>query len=441
MVHASLFSGIGGFDLAAEWMGWENAFHCEINGFCAKVLKYHFPNSKHYADITKTDFSKWRGKIDILTGGFPCQPFSVAGQRKGADDDRYLWPEMLRVIREVRPTWVIGENVGGIITMVQPGNEIEMESQATLFEAADKETLLEQEYVVETVCRDLEHEGYSVQPLLIPACSVGAPHKRDRVWFVANRTDTRNESVQREREDGIYKSEITSDPNSDDAQRRGYGETGRKAGENKTEQKEWERVWTDIERTCQERSITNPSGKRCVYGFYNRRKRYILYDRYWYATKGKSKRDGWKCRAGKTRKAFTYTERKGRRQILQNLQSNQPNGYRINSAGGERDVTNSVCIKFQRAFQAWTGWYEFADSHSRKDWSKFPSQSPVCRGDDGLSPFLDAASLLNGRTPRGKYSPFSHWRKESVKAYGNAIVPQVAYEIFKAIDKVEKTFK
>lgn len=126
MTHASLFSGIGGFDYAAALLGWINIFDCEIDAFCRKVLEYHFPNSVHYGDITKQIFKEWRGKIDVLSGGFPCQPFSLAGQRKGADDNRYLWPQMLRVIREIRPTWVVGENVAGILTMVQPGAEVEV---------------------------------------------------------------------------------------------------------------------------------------------------------------------------------------------------------------------------------------------------------------------------------------------------------------------------
>ena len=99
MRHGSLFSGIGGFDLAAEWMGWENVFHCEWNEFCQKVLKYHFPHSESFSDITKTNFKKYANKIDILTGGFPCQPFSTAGKRKGTNDERYLWGEMLRAIQ------------------------------------------------------------------------------------------------------------------------------------------------------------------------------------------------------------------------------------------------------------------------------------------------------------------------------------------------------
>ena len=185
-------------------MGWENLFHCEINEWCQKVLRFHFPKSIQYDDITRTDFTPWRGKVDVLTGGFPCQPFSTAGKRRGAEDDRYLWPEMLRAIREIRPAWVIGENVAGILSMVQPGSEVTVESQASLFETSDKETLLEQEYVIETVCRDLEREGYSVQPILIPACGVGAPHKRYRVWFIASdRSDARIEGLRQKRKDKV----------------------------------------------------------------------------------------------------------------------------------------------------------------------------------------------------------------------------------------------
>jgi DNA (cytosine-5)-methyltransferase 1 len=115
MTHASLFSGIGGFDLAAEWMGWNNLFHCEWNPFGQKVLKHHFPNSISYNDITKTDFTIHEGSVDILTGGFPCQPYSTAGKRLGKADERHLFPEMLRCIKEVKPRWVVGENVRGLL--------------------------------------------------------------------------------------------------------------------------------------------------------------------------------------------------------------------------------------------------------------------------------------------------------------------------------------
>lgn len=163
--HASLFSGIGGAELAASWLGWTNVFHCEIQEFQRKVLEYWFPNSVSYEDITKTDFSEWRGHIDVLTGGFPCQPFSVAGKRKGAEDNRYLWREMLRAIRQIQPTWIVGENVNGILSMVQPGKETKMGRTDDLF---DENFIYrkEQKFTIETICEDLESAGYSSNRLL-----------------------------------------------------------------------------------------------------------------------------------------------------------------------------------------------------------------------------------------------------------------------------------
>lgn len=185
--HASLFSGIGAPELAAFWMGWQNVFHCEISEFCNTILNYWYPNSIGYENIKQADFSKWQGKIDVLTGGFPCQPFSSAGQRLGANDDRYLWPEMLRAIRQIQPSFVIGENVAGILSMVQPCEAVKVGCTTSLFGEGDDIYRKEQQFVVETVCTDLEREGYTVQPFVIPACSVGAPHQRDRVWFIARR--------------------------------------------------------------------------------------------------------------------------------------------------------------------------------------------------------------------------------------------------------------
>lgn len=379
MVHGSLFSGFDAPSVAASWMGWENAFHCEINDFCNTILKHWFPNSEHYEDITRTDFKKWRGRIDVLTEGFPCQPFSVAGQRKGADDNRYLWPHMLRAIQEIRPSWVIGENVAGILTMVQPGEETEMGSQTSLFgEDNRKRVLLRQEYVIETICKDLEREGYSVQPMLIPACAVGAPHRRDRVWFVAHRTDSGIKVVQQEREDNLLSGRIASD-------------------------------------------------SQCP----------------------------------------------GSRQIHEKIQSQKPNGYCIDCNGSERDVTYSNSEKLQERFKTGRrsdekedgarldngverfgslryapysynkrlqGCINFGSFGKEKkksgneqfggsffpDWKNFPTQSPVCRGNDGLPFNVDDLTI-----------PFTKWRQESVKGYGNAIVPQVILEIFKAIEEVE----
>ncbi len=177
--HASLFSGIGGFDLAARWMGWQNVFHCEIDPFCQQGLKHHFPESTPHNDINLTDFTPYANRIDILTAGLPCQPFSMAGNRKGEADDRYLWPETLRAIREIQPTWIIGENVAGIISMAFPARDIGV--------GGTDHTVWEQEMVLSRIWKDLEGEGYQVQPFVIPAAAVGAPHRRDRVWIVARR--------------------------------------------------------------------------------------------------------------------------------------------------------------------------------------------------------------------------------------------------------------
>lgn len=166
MNHASLFSGIGGFDLAAEWQGWTNIFSCEKDDKANKVLQKNFPNVIHHRDIFELDATQYEGQIDILTGGFPCQPFSLAGKRKGTKDDRHLWPEMLRIIRECKPTYVVGENVFGLVNM-------------------DNGKTLESIYL------DLEGEGYKVESFIIPACAVQAWHRRDRIWIIAYRMCSR----------------------------------------------------------------------------------------------------------------------------------------------------------------------------------------------------------------------------------------------------------
>jgi len=156
LTHIDLFSGIGGFSLAARWAGLDTIVFCERDKFCQKVLNKHWPGVPIHDDITTFDGTKY-SNVFLLTGGFPCQPFSCAGKRRGKEDDRYLWPEMLRVISETKPHWVIGENVAGFVSMGLDG-----------------------------CISDLEREGYEVQPFIIPACAVNAPHRRDRVWIVAN---------------------------------------------------------------------------------------------------------------------------------------------------------------------------------------------------------------------------------------------------------------
>ncbi len=209
--HIDLFSGIGGFALAARWSGIRTVAFCEIDPFCQKVLRKNFgkdifihddiktftnAESSGFNSIGGTLSEKWEWQPDchnsfrpfLLTGGFPCQPFSCAGQRKGTGDDRHLWPHMLRVIQEFHPRWIIAENVGGIVNiknMEQQDSKTDMEDE-TLDGGEDCGTTS----VLISILNDLEAIGYSVQIFIIPACSLNAPHRRDRVWIVANSNRT-----------------------------------------------------------------------------------------------------------------------------------------------------------------------------------------------------------------------------------------------------------
>jgi DNA (cytosine-5)-methyltransferase 1 len=160
--HLDLFSGIGGFSLGLEATGgFETKAFCDIEEYPRQVLQKHWPHVKQYKDIKELNYERLKAdgidSIDIITGGYPCQPFSVAGRKKGEEDPRHLWPEYFRLVKELRPTWVIGENVSGHIKLG-----------------------------LDTVIKDLESEDYAVRPFSISASSIGANHQRERVWIVAN---------------------------------------------------------------------------------------------------------------------------------------------------------------------------------------------------------------------------------------------------------------
>lgn len=207
LTHLSLFSGIGGLDLAAEWAGFQTVGQCEWADYPTKVLEKHWPGVPRWRDIrtlTGESFYEQTGlhTVTVLSGGFPCQPFSVAGKRRGAEDDRYLWPEMLRIISEIRPAWVIGENVAGIVSMVKSVSKFRVESRhISRFPDADHyEAVLsrQEDMLLVSLIDDLERIGYEVQPFIIPACAVGAPHRRDRCAVVAHTDSNRLEEPGRQ---------------------------------------------------------------------------------------------------------------------------------------------------------------------------------------------------------------------------------------------------
>lgn len=391
MTHASVFSGIGGPEVAATMLGWENLFHCEINPFGRKVLDYWYPNSKSYEDITRTDFTEWRGRVDVLTGGFPCQPFSYAGRRRGAEDDRYLWPSMYRAIDEIQPTWVVAENVAGILTMVEQGEVSKVAGTASLFDAFDDvrgRYELRETFTLQRICTDLESHGYAVQPVLVPACAVGAPHRRDRVFIVARRMVADSEHVRLQHDAG----------------------RGEQAADIGTQS----RGGQDVLSEQIQRIATVSEGRPT-------------------AVPGHS----------------PHPDSHRGREVDEHMESELADGAKPVSNGGQRNVADTDCIGRRSGrlcsdserywettdglFEAFRGMYNDGVRRQRESevcgerWRGFPSVSPVHRGNDGLPFDVDRLTLSFGK-----------WRTEALKAYGNAIVPQVMYEIFRAIEQVEQ---
>jgi len=277
-------------------------------------------------DITKTDFTIHRGRIDILTGGFPCQPYSMAGKRLGKEDERHLWPEMLRAIREIQPRWVVGENVLGLVNW--SGGLVFHEVQA-----------------------DLEAEGYEVQPYVLPACAVNAPHRRDRVWFVAHAVNNRHNARRKE-----------------------------ESGQNGLQRVNRQKMGTGkFDGASIPRDVTHPNGN------------------------GLNQRNG--------------------------NDEEQPSEGGLDALNDFNEATmhtNRTSKQGEHIGQTREG--QFNGPNSRNGFDKFhnfPTQSPICTRNDGISDRLDSIT-------------FSKWRNESIKAGGNAIVPQVVHQIFKAIEQYEK---
>lgn len=344
--HGSLFSGIGGFDIAASWMGWQNVFSSEKNPFCGRILKHYWPNTHHYEDIYQFSAAQYRGCVDLISGGFPCQPFSQAGKRQGKADDRYLFPEACRVITEARPRWIVLENVAGLFSILEPDTLSQMEIQAVeLFcedcdQQPDTTIIRLQRRVIASIISEIRAAGYVLPTLkdgtpvvlCIPAAGTGAPHQRDRVWFVAHANSDRDQQY------GHYGESGTGRPPAEPAQegQRQFG-TGFLDG------------FSDV-------SGINGS-----------------------------------IRSGDT--------------DLNRYASFHAQPLAGQPAGGQDKPQN-----WQTTIPGWETW---------------PAQPAFCGRNDGLPRELDGIA-------------FSRWRKDSVKAYGNAIVPQVALQIFRAIELIER---
>lgn len=310
MKHLGLFEGIGGFSLAARWMGWETVAWCEYDKKCQELLRLRFPEAKEHGNIKTTDFTEYANQIDIITGGFPCQPYSLAGARKGKEDDRHLWPEMLRAIGEIQPSWVVGENVFGLINW---GGGL----------------------VFNEVQTDLEAKGYEVWAYVLPACAVNAPHRRDRVWFIAySESNSRNNVIRNERQD--------TSP-------------------------------IQKERFNEYLTTSYPSSLQWT----------------------PARKEGFNSR--QRGEALSNIKRVGSKGFAANSDHNGLQGSEI--VGGINS-SESRGEKFPpRCFPS--------------TWEIFPTQSPICGRDDGVSNRVDR-----------------------LKQLGNAIVPQVAFEIFKAIEQM-----
>lgn len=323
-----LFEGIGGFSLAGRWAGWDTPVMVEWNKYCQAVLQKNFPNASIFGNIHEFDGRPYAGQIDIITGGFPCQPYSHAGLRKGNDDDRALWPEMLRVIREVGPEWVVGENVAGLVSM--DGGRI-----------------------FGGILADLENAGYSTQAYIIPAVGVQAPHERYRVWIVAHSESAERQraGAARARRNGFADENIaTSDPQSGQDYRQEFG-------------------WVRPEFARSHRGHKNGAAQN--------------------AATDPHRRNGQNGGHGEQPAELDQTDKHGDGRDGRHWQEH---------------------------------WYEVA--------------TRICRVADGLPAGVDGVGGVPAEAKKKKAAGKSH----RLEALGNAIVPQIAYQIFMAIEQLMQHF-
>lgn len=347
MRHIDLCSGIGGFSLAARWIGWETIQFVEIDKFCQKVLSKNFPGTPIHDNLKTFDATKFLGFNGILTAGYPCQPFSQAGKRQGENDERHLWPEVFRIIQECHPAWVVCENVAGHVSMG-----------------------------LDAVLADLEGEDYACQAIIIPACATGAPHRRDRVWIVAYASGERRDDGRNYRQ-GRYLQGDERFTSEGKPQREGR-ESGRYA-----------------------------HGEACANEF------------------GSALEGGIVGEGERTSRPVTKCDQDVIRHTDSQRQS-QPEGAIRKVGRRAGDTSQDAFDAASERLPDWAGGTfrqpspltEFERSDGER--KEREVERYICNLDDGLS-----ARLVRDRVNK-------------LKALGNAVVPQVAYQIFQAIEATRK---
>jgi len=384
MTVGSLFSGIGGFDLGLERAGMTIKWQVEIDDFCNKVLEKHWPDVKRYRDIKELRGDELE-PVDLICGGFPCQPFSTAGKRRSKEDDRYLWPEMLRVIRAVRPNWIIGENVAGIVSLA-----------------------------LDDVLSDLESEGYSCQSFIIPACAVNAPHRRDRVWIIAHRNSERQlqqEGTLEEQRRRIGDNNKQNAADSDNSRSRTSRDGGNREWQEKDKGQEGFSQYESSgynEATSNSESARARLDKRQLWGLPEQAdKPNATPD-----TEGSSNR-------GKLRNNDGETQKKPKPEEQHKNETRQ----HISISGNVTDTQSKRLEGYgqhgqqQENGQSWSDRLaQIEESYWQENWIQVAAS--LCRVDDGLPRRMDRAKRL--------------------KALGNAVVPQIVEIIGKAIMQTER---
>lgn len=491
--HAGFCEGIGGFSFAAKLKGWKTKIIVEPNPFCKRVLKYYFTEADHYDYIQNQNYKQYANTIDVYTAGFPCQPYSTAGDRKGENDDRFLWPAVIQSIIEMQPGVCVLENVAGLLSILEPKSISKVENKAfQLFSKGSKETKVIQSIesverrIIGRIIEDLEAAGYSLPKLqdgtpvvlCIPAASVNAPHRRDRIWLVAYRKGYRgywNTDNSIGQAQGTQREPLQHNDT-------GYGSkwaasnttgSGRMEADGPGEPEQLNKVSTDNERSASGNSsepirkfltteelpptLDTDAGrnKQPVLGKSDQDGQGIELPTGHGPTIANSNKDGHQQRRSKENRStkaemqreglqwerlWRFINGTGKQKHAANPPGTglaQPgtgeqhirleNAERNNTQAAKQIDTNTGSTELEGRTepgeskrQPTARFTELAGLHIT-DWSNFPTEPPVCNGNDGLPDKLDGITLSN-------------WRNETIKAGGNAIVPHEALIIFDMID-------